>query len=210
MASVLVLACRPTGTVSPDPQAPAPAVQSAALQPSQAHDDDPVASEARDQASSYVHPPWRKEDEARIRKYQPMVAVAARRHHVDPHVLNAIIWHESRFHPEAQGPGGAAGLMQLMPRTSRDLAKKLGRWHRPLDPEFSVEAGAYLMHRLLVKFDGDLDLALAGYAIGSGGVRKRLEAGEPMPERTQRFVTKVKRWRQAFAHADFADRGAAQ
>ena len=50
-------------------------------------------------------------------------------------------------------------------------------------------------------------LALAGYALGSGAVRKRLAAGEPLPDKTQRFIRRVDEWSKAFAAAE-ADLGA--
>ena len=49
------------------------------------------------------------------------------------------------------------------------------------------------------KSSANLDLALAGYGLGHGAVKKRLEAGEPLPDRTQRFITRVESWLQAFA-----------
>lgn len=146
-----------------------------------------------------IEVPWAPDDLPRIVAVQPLVHAAAHRHGVDPRVLNAIIWHESRFHAAARGPGGAAGLMQLMPTTSKGLAKRLGRANRPYDPAFNVEAGALLLSRLLTIFDGDLALALAGYGLGHGAVKRRIEAGEPLPERTQRFVARVQSWVPAFA-----------
>jgi soluble lytic murein transglycosylase-like protein len=146
-------------------------------------------------------PPWKPEDVSRIKAVLPLVRAAAREHGVDANVMNAIIWHESKFHAKAKGPGGAAGLMQLMPTTSKGLAKRLGVPNRPYDPKFNTQAGAYLLSRLLKIFDGDLDLALAGYALGHVAVKRRLEAGEPLPERTQRFIARVHAWSAAFAAA---------
>lgn len=130
---------------------------------------------------------------------QALVHESAGRHGVDADVMNAIIWHESKFHTKARGQGGAAGLMQLMPLTSKGLAKRMGVAHRPYDPEFNVEAGALLLSRLLDIFDGDLRLALAGYGLGHAAVKRRLTAGEPLPEKTERFVARVERWATAFA-----------
>lgn len=155
-------------------------------------------------------PPWTPEDVPRIQKYQPLVHAAAREHNLDPHVVNAIIWHESKFHANARGPGGAAGLMQLMPTTSRAVAKKLGRKNRPFDPKYNVAAGTWLLARLLEIFDGDERLALAGYALGSGAVRKRLEAKQPLPDKTQRFIRRVDEWSKAFRAAEAELGGASQ
>lgn len=141
---------------------------------------------------------------ARARQFQPIVHEAAAQHGVDPHLINGIIWHESKFNPRARGPSGARGLMQLMPRTSKSLARRLERPHRPYDPDFNVHAGTLLISRLLDKFDGDETVALAAYARGSGRVRGWLDEGQPFPEGVLRFVRKVKRGQATFAIV-FAD-----
>lgn len=153
-------------------------------------DRDPIAT---------VPPPWDDDDLPRIRAVAPLVERAAARHGLDPGILDAIIWHESRFQPKARGPGGAAGLMQLMPSTSKGMAKRMGVANRPYDARFNVDAGALLMSRLIEIFDGDVDLALAGYALGHGAVKRRIAEGEALPERTQRFIRKVNAWAPAFA-----------
>lgn len=134
----------------------------------------------------------------RALKVQALVATAAEEHGIDPNVLNAIIWRESKFNPKARNPSGARGLMQLMPVTGKAMAKKLGRSFRPYDPEFSIQAGAKLLSILLQRFDQDLELALFGYARGSGGVRKWQREGGPKPERVVAFVAKVEHARRSF------------
>ncbi len=177
-------AARPPEVVTPPPADTTPAVPPAPSVPAK-------------------EPPWSAADIPKIRAVQPVVLAAAATYDVDPHVLDAIIWHESRFNPKARGPGGAAGLMQLMPSTSKAIARKLGVAHRPYDARFNVTAGAWLLHRLLEIFDGDLDLAVAGYGMGSGAVRKRLANGEPLPEKTRRFISRVHEYAAAFAtHAE--------
>jgi soluble lytic murein transglycosylase-like protein len=143
--------------------------------------------------------PLTAEDLARIRKVQPIVRRAADRYGIDPHLINAVIWVESKFHPRARGSDGASGLMQLMPRTSRSLAKKLGLRHRPFDPEFNIMAGGHYLGRLMAKFDHDERLALAAYARGSGRVKAALDKGEPIP--AAKFYAKVMRAKQSFAQA---------
>lgn len=195
-----LLACVAPST-TPPPVAPAPAAAApvaVAPTPTRAVEPTPPPEPVEPAAA----PPWTDADLPRIRALQPKIRAAAQRHGVDPHVMNAIIWHESHFNASARGPGGAAGLMQLMPTTSKSLAKRLHRANRPFDPDFNLDAGAYLLSRLLTIFDGDLDLALAGYALGHVAVRRRLEAGEPLPDRTQRFIAKVHAWSAAFARLD--------
>ncbi|MFO0635214.1 MAG: lytic transglycosylase domain-containing protein [Nannocystaceae bacterium] len=211
LVALALAGCRPAATTPPaagtGPSAPAGAGEpGSAVDPGTAHPR--VHGGAGEQTA--IEPPWGEDDLPRIVALQPQVIEAAARHGVDPFLVDAIIWHESRFNPKAQGPGGAAGLMQLMPSTSRSLAKRLDRPHRPYDPAFNLDAGAYLLSRLLTIFDGDVRLALAGYALGHVAVQRRVAAGEPLPERTQRFIDKVTRWRDAFAHLPEGDDAPAQ
>ncbi|HET6583882.1 MAG TPA: lytic transglycosylase domain-containing protein [Nannocystaceae bacterium] len=189
--------CEPTASTPPSDASPPPTPPVVAARPVV-----PPPKVVPPPEAPPIEPPWTDEDVPRIRKYQGLVHNAAQQYDLDPNVLNAIIWHESKFHANARGPGGAAGLMQLMPSTSKAVARKLGRANKPYDPKYNVAAGAWLLHRLLEIFEGDEELALAGYALGSGAVRKRLAAGEPLPDKTQRFIRRVDEWSQAFAEAE--------
>jgi soluble lytic murein transglycosylase-like protein len=141
----------------------------------------------------------------RARRVQRHVKAAAREHGIDPNLLNAIIWRESRFKPRARNPSGVRGLMQLMPRTAQAMAKKLGRPNRPYDPAFSVHAGAALLSILLAKFDGDPSLALFGYARGSGSARAWQRSGEPMPARVRSFINDIRDAQRGFEALGFPE-----
>jgi soluble lytic murein transglycosylase-like protein len=134
---------------------------------------------------------WTPAEAQRIRQAQPHVQRAASRFKVDPALINGIIWVESKFDPRARGPGGAAGLMQLMPATSRELAKQLGERSRPYNPDFNVLAGTFYIGRLLKRFDGDLRLAIAAYQAGPGSVSKWKKAGRDLPASSKAYVDKV-------------------
>jgi soluble lytic murein transglycosylase-like protein len=136
-------------------------------------------------------PAFDDEQLERIEAVQDIVQAAAKAHGVDPTLINAVIWVESKFDRRARGPGGSLGLMQLMPKTASGLAKQLGRKRDSYDPDFNIHAGTLLLAQLLKRFDGDLTLALAGYNRGSGTVAKWMAAGQPLPEGTQGFVNRV-------------------
>ncbi|MEE9386420.1 MAG: transglycosylase SLT domain-containing protein [Nannocystaceae bacterium] len=140
---------------------------------------------------------------ARARQVQNHVVLAARRHRIDPNLLNGVIWTESKFNSRARNRSGARGLMQLMPKTSRAMAKRLERRSRPYNPEFAIEAGSLLLSILIEKFDGNEELALFGYARGSGTVRAWQRRGDPMPEGVPTFIVKVRRAQAAFAAHGF-------
>jgi soluble lytic murein transglycosylase-like protein len=136
-------------------------------------------------------PPFDDEQLHRIDAVQSIVHAAANTHGVDPTLINAVIWVESKFDRRARGPAGAQGLMQLMPKTAAGLAKQLGRKRDSYDPDFNIHAGTLLLAQLLARFDGDVTLALAGYNRGAGTVAKWVAAGQPLPEGTQGFVHRV-------------------
>jgi soluble lytic murein transglycosylase-like protein len=136
-------------------------------------------------------PPFDADMLAKIAAVQAIVAAAAAEHGVDPALINAVIYVESKFDRKARGPGGSQGLMQLMPKTAAELAKQLGRARNSYDADFNIHAGTLLLAKLLKRFDGDLTLALAGYNRGSGTVAKWVAAGQPLPEGTQGFVARV-------------------
>ncbi len=135
--------------------------------------------------------PFDDEQLERIYAVQDIVAAAAKAQGVDPTLINAVIWVESKFDRRARGPGGSLGLMQLMPKTAASLAKQLGRKRDSYNPDFNIHAGTLLLAQLLARFDGDVTLALAGYNRGAGTVAKWVAAGQPLPEGTQGFVERV-------------------
>lgn len=106
---------------------------------------------------------------------------AGKRHGVDPRLLHAVIWQESKYKSGAESHAGAQGLMQLMPAT----AKRFNCLDTS-DREANVEAGTRYLRWLLKRFDGDVVLALAGYNAGEGSVDKY--DGVPPYNETQNYV----------------------
>jgi soluble lytic murein transglycosylase-like protein len=106
---------------------------------------------------------------------------AGEREGVDPRLVHAVIWQESKYKNDAVSHVGAQGLMQLMPAT----AKRFG-CDDMNDEESNVNAGVKYLRVLLKRFDGDVTLALAGYNAGEGNVDK-YEGVPPFGE-TQNYV----------------------
>ncbi|MCA9680580.1 MAG: lytic transglycosylase domain-containing protein [Myxococcales bacterium] len=142
----------------------------------------------------------------RILAVQGIVDAAAGERAIDPSLLNAIIWVESRFDPQAKSSAGARGLMQLMPATAAYLAKRMGeRSARAYDPEFNVRAGALYLSEMISKF-GDEQYAVAAYHAGPGNVKRWLEHGEDFPDYSQDYVAKVMAARERFRGLDAVDK----
>jgi soluble lytic murein transglycosylase-like protein len=100
---------------------------------------------------------------------------------VDPRLIHAVIWQESKYKPAAVSHAGAQGLMQLMP-----AAAKRFKCEDRNDPTSNVAAGTKYLRWLLKRFDGNVTLALAGYNAGEGSVDKH--DGVPPFNETQKYV----------------------
>jgi soluble lytic murein transglycosylase-like protein len=150
-----------------------------------------VRLELNEPEPAYEVGPFSAGQLARISRVQPVVHAAATTHDVPVDLVNGIIWVESQFQVEARSPAGAHGLMQLMPRTGREVARELGRHYLPFDPEFNIHAGTYYFAQLLRRFDWNLRLALAAYNSGPATVESWLYQGAPIPECSRTYVNRV-------------------
>lgn len=114
---------------------------------------------------------------------------------LDPELLKAIGWQESRWQDDALSSAGAMGVGQIMPGTatyiSRDLIgdPDLDVWNA----SDNIEMSARYVRYLLEQTDGDLRLALASYYQGWGSVQRRGLYGE-----TEDYVASVLRFRDQF------------
>lgn len=137
-------------------------------------------------------PAFSTPERQRIALVQPWVDAAAYDYELEPQLLNGVIWVESRFVERATSPAGAQGLMQLMPPTAKELAQKLGRPRASsYDPEFNITAGALYLRKMLNRYDGDVQLALAAYNAGPGNVDKWTARGGRLPPRSIEYVQLV-------------------
>src|SRR5213079_3756752 len=110
---------------------------------------------------------------------------SGKRNSVDPLLLYAIMHQESTFKPRAMSNKGARGLMQLMPGTALRFGVS-SIW----DPRQNIEGGARYVRFLLDRFDGDVNLTLAGYNAGEGAVEKYGRRIPPYAE-TQEYVRRI-------------------
>jgi soluble lytic murein transglycosylase len=117
--------------------------------------------------------------------YQDTIVAAARANGLPPSLVAGIIRQESAFDPRATSPVGARGLMQLMPPTAKEMASRLDvRSPRNglYDPEYSIELGAAYVKQLLRMFDGNVELALAGYNGGPNRILRLWNEAGPSAE----------------------------
>jgi hypothetical protein len=108
-----------------------------------------------------------------------------RRSGIDPLVLHAVIRQESRFQADVLSPAGAVGLMQLMPRTAAEVARK-EKMPKPgrkdlLRPSVNIHLGAAYLSRLVDGNGGDYFRAVAAYNAGETAVKRWWEQANGDP-----------------------------
>jgi soluble lytic murein transglycosylase len=108
-----------------------------------------------------------------------VILEASAKHGVDPALVKAVVWRESRFDPNATGTSGEVGLMQIMKDTASDwaAAERLSLFlHNQLyDPAKNTQCGAWYLRRLLTRYrhtDNPVIYALAAYNAGPTRVTK--------------------------------------
>ena len=117
----------------------------------------------------------------------------AKRYNVDPDLINAIITVESGYNLNAVSSRGALGLMQLMPATARELAKKekLSIDNEQLmDPKINISLGVRYLSELGVRYNNNLELVLAAYHAGLGSVAQYNNNVPPF-QSTRRYIRDV-------------------
>ncbi|HET8725624.1 MAG TPA: lytic transglycosylase domain-containing protein [Anaeromyxobacteraceae bacterium] len=116
--------------------------------------------------------------------YRDSVRRASERYNLPEELIHAVMSVESGFRPDAVSSKGAAGLMQLMPGTAKDMYVR-NVW----DSDENIQGGARYLRILANQYDGDLRKTLAAYNAGPDAVKKA--GGVPNFPETQDYVRRV-------------------
>lgn len=136
--------------------------------------------------------------------YQEIVVEKTENTGLDPNLVAALIYVESRFNHQAVSKKGALGLMQLMPETGEWIARQKGisfANEQLFEPEKNIELGIWYLTHLYQIFDRETVLVLAAYNAGWPRVQEWVNSGRwrgelsdlhniPYPE-TRRYVTRI-------------------
>jgi soluble lytic murein transglycosylase-like protein len=118
---------------------------------------------------------------------------AAAQYDLDPNLLAAVAFKESRFNARAVSRIGAEGIMQLKPKTARSLGVT-----NSFDERQNIFGGAKYLKKQLDRFGGSIEHALAAYNAGSTLVAK---VGPNATEEAIEYVATIKKYYAAALRA---------
>ena len=153
---------------------------------------------------THAQPAWYERLRYPLR-YEQVVRGHARNYRLNPALLAAVIYTESKFDANAESAAGAIGLMQLLPDTAKGIAIRTGGKRFVVSdlyvPELNVRYGAWYLRHLLDRY-GDERTALAAYNAGQANVDRWKAAGVGIQFReTRYYVEKIERLKKVYASA---------
>jgi peptidoglycan lytic transglycosylase len=119
--------------------------------------------------------------------YRDSIVGYGRQYHLDPALIAAVVYEESRFKANSRSSAGAIGLMQLLPSTARGIATHTGGTtfdprHDLYDADLNIRYGSWYLAHLRQKYAGRRDggdLALAAYNAGQANVDRWISETPP-------------------------------
>ena len=137
--------------------------------------------------------------------YEQIVRGHAKNYNLDPALLAAVIYQESKFRADAKSSSGAIGLMQLRPQTAEGIAIRTGGTHFRVsdlyNPEINVRYGSWYLRHLLDKYGDERD-ALAAYNAGQRNVDEwRAEGKDIQFPETRAYVDRVEHLKGVYERA---------
>ncbi len=129
---------------------------------------------------------------ARFKQYDDLIRSVAMEHHLDPMLVKAVVWRESRFDPKKYGSAGERGLMQVSEKAANEWAheNKVDNFHfeKLFDPKTNLEAGTWYLRRAFEHWEHQTDpmpFALAEYNAGASRAQRWSGGGvAAMPAKT--------------------------
>src|SRR4029453_8512667 len=146
-------------------------------------------------------------------RYEAIVRGHAQNYRLDPALVAAVIYQESKFQADVESSSGAIGLMQLLPDTAKGIAIHTGGNRFPVQdlytPEINVRYGSWYLRHLLDKY-GDERSALAAYNAGQENVDEGRREGKRIAfAETRHYVGRVEHLKTLYRRGYGKDLGPA-
>ncbi len=116
---------------------------------------------------------------ARFQQYDKLISSIATEHQLDPMLVKAVVWRESRFDRQKVGSAGERGLMQVSPKAANEWAHehKIAdfKLDQLFDPNTNLEAGSWYLRRAVDHWQNEADpmpFALAEYNAGASRAQR--------------------------------------
>ena len=116
---------------------------------------------------------------ARFKQYDKLITTIANEHQLDPMLVKAVVWRESRFERDKVGTAGERGLMQVSPKAANEWAHehKIADFNleQLFDPKTNLEAGSWYLRRAIEHWQTEsepLPFALAEYNAGASRAQR--------------------------------------
>lgn len=135
---------------------------------------------------------------ARFRQYDLLIGSVSTANDLDPMLVKAVIWRESRFDPQKLGAAGERGLMQVSEIAAREWARenRIDDFHveELFDPKTNLEVGAWYLHRAMSHWQKARDptpFALAEYNAGASRAQRWAGGGGTAPVSNNQFQRNI-------------------
>jgi soluble lytic murein transglycosylase len=135
---------------------------------------------------------------ARFKQYDRLIRSVAMEHHLDPMLVKAVVWRESRFDPKKYGGAGERGLMQVSEKAAKEWARENKidnfRVEELFDPKTNLEAGAWYLRRAFEHWETQSDpmpFALAEYNAGASRAQRWSGGNGVDAVQAQTFLKKI-------------------
>jgi len=116
---------------------------------------------------------------ARVQQHDALIRSVAAQYHIDPMLVKAVVWRESRFDARKYGSAGERGLMQVTERAAAEWARETRvdnfRAEELFDPKVNLEAGSWYLARAIQHWKNQADplpFALAEYNAGASRAQR--------------------------------------
>ncbi|HEY2125006.1 MAG TPA: lytic transglycosylase domain-containing protein [Chthoniobacterales bacterium] len=135
---------------------------------------------------------------ARFGQYDRLIRSVAVKHDLDPMLVKAVVWRESRFDPRKYGTAGERGLMQVSEKAANEWVRENNienfRVEELFDPRKNLEAGTWYLQRALKRWEEQSDplpFALAEYNAGASRAQRWAGAASGQPVSADQFLRNI-------------------